>query len=512
MISTTIHRLHHLAQYPGERRFLKACQSLEATQSSILQRLLLAASRTERGRRIGLEATWDYDEFATRHPVTTYADYADDIEAQRSTGRPILTGPCHRYEPSSGSTQARKWVPYPAALLREFDGAISPWLADIGGRFPGTLGGRHYWSLSWLPDELRHRAPGEASASTDDLQLLPWWKRTLLGKVMAVTPDTARLPTAEAALFQTLVQLAAARDLTLISVWSPTFALELIRRLREHRTPVADALDAMGLTARGAALRATGSLADADFLVAFWPGLALVSAWETAGAAPFARQLRALLPHAAFQGKGLWATEGVVTIPYRGVYPLAVTSHFVEFRNLNDGTILPPWKLEEGMSVQPLLSTGSGFFRYALDDQLTVSGCLGMCPCLSFQGRIGGIDLVGEKLDNTMAQRVLDEVNGPGDYCAVALLADTTGQRPRYRILAASASGDASQLAQRAEAALRTVHHYALARDLGQLDPVHAVVREDIVAHYFAVTGRGGPAGGRKVDPLAMMLSQGNDG
>lgn len=502
MLDVIIHRLHHLAQLPGERRFLHAVRRVESAQRERLAALLTAAAATERGRRLGISADWNYEQMRHRLPVTNYTDYADDVSHQRETGAAILCHQATRYEPSSGSTQARKWVPYPAALLAEFDGAIGPWLADVGRQHPGTLRGHHYWSLSWLPDELRE-GPGGTSASTDDLELLPWWKRTLLGRVMAVPNEVGRLPTADESIFETIVRLVLTRDLSLLSIWSPTFALELLRRLARDRGAVANELRARGELRTADLLTDWGGTLSADFLQHLWPRLSLISAWENGGAAPFARQLKELLPHAPFQAKGLWATEGVVTIPYRQQFPLAINSHFYEFRNLDDQQILPAWQLREEMEVQPLLTTGSGFFRYALDDRLKVDGFIEQCPCLQFLGRLGGVDLVGEKLDNAVAQLVLEQVNESGDYCAIALLGITTGQRPRYQVLAASASGNADELAARTEAALRSVHHYALARDLGQLDPVEAIVRDDIVEYYYRLTGRQGPDGGRKVDPLA---------
>ncbi len=323
---------------------------------------------------------------------------------------------------------------------------------------------------------------------------------------MAVSNDVARLPTADESIFETLCSLVTARDLSLLSVWSPTFALELIRRLGHDRNAVANELRRRGELDRADLLDSWDGTIGPDFLQQLWPQLSLISAWENAGAAPFARQLKALLPQAAFQAKGLWATEGVVTIPFRQKFPLAINSHFYEFRNLDDDEVLPAWKLRDGMDVQPLLSAGNGFFRYALDDRMRVMGFLDQCPCLDFRGRLGGLDLVGEKLDNTVAQLVIDQVNEPGDYCAIALLGITSGERPRYRVLAASAKGSAEELATRTEAALRSVHHYALARDLGQLDPVEAIVRDDIVEYFYEATGRKGLDGGRKVDPLALGL------
>jgi hypothetical protein len=503
MMGNLVHRLHHWAQRPSYLVFLRALQRPEETQRAILEKLLRLARGTEWGEAHGLVPGETYERLSQRLPVTTYADVADGVERQRSTGAPVLCTPCTRYEPSSGSTRSRKWVPYSPALLAELDAAAGPWLHDIGHRHPRVLSGRHYWSLSWLPDELRRRSRGETAASSDDLDLLPWWKRRLLARVMAVPPSVAHLPTADESLHVTATELAAADDLTLVSVWSPTFALELLRRLGRNRETHAAELERRGRFDRAALLMAWDGELTVDFCVRFWPRLALISAWDTSGATSFAVELQNLFPQALFQGKGLWATEGVVTIPFQGRYPLAVNSHFYEFRCLDSQAILPSWKLRVGQEVQPLLTTGSGLWRYALDDRLQVTGHLEATPCFRFRGRLGGIDMVGEKMDDAVAQQLLDDLNAEGDFGAISLVADANGERPRYLLLARR--GDPAELADRAETLLRRVHHYALARDLGQLDPLETVVEEEIIDRYYQLTGREGPAGGRKIDPLVRV-------
>ena len=74
-----------------------------------------------------------------------------------------------------------------------------------------------------------------------------------------------------------------------------------------------------------------------------------------------ANKLKGLLPHAGFQGKGLWATEGVVTFPFDGRYPLAYLSHFYEFADATDGKVFAPWQLREGQEVIPIT-------RYKVND------------------------------------------------------------------------------------------------------------------------------------------------
>src|SRR5260370_15408804 len=65
----------------------------------------------------------------------------------------------------------------------------------------------------------------------------------------------------------------------------------------------------------------------------FWPLLDTISCWTSASAAPFARRLQSLFPGVQIPGKGLLATEGVITIPLSDhSYPaLAAESGYYEF-------------------------------------------------------------------------------------------------------------------------------------------------------------------------------------
>jgi len=172
------------------------------------------------------------------------------------------------------------------------------------------------------------------------------------------------------------------------------------------------------------------------FFQQLWPNLTVISAWDTAAAAPWARQLQAQLPQAGFQGKGLWATEGVVTFPFQGRYPLAYLSHVYEFMDAQDGRVLPPWSLREGQDVIPLLTTGSGLARYQMSDVLRVEAPLGQVPCFTFLGRNDGVDLVGEKTSATTAQAVIDELDLQGALPVTLLALDEArGRAPGYALL-----------------------------------------------------------------------------
>jgi hypothetical protein len=509
------------SQRPAWRRFRRALGDVEGAQRRSLARLLPSALalNPEAAARIGPGASWE--ELVRRLPLTTWEDHAGWAEPLRFAP----PGPAGRlrFEPTSGSTSARKWIPYPPAFRAELNEAASAWICGAAGRHPGILGGPHYWSLSWLPDDLRAAGQG-----ADDLALLPPLARLVLRRLMAVPGAVATLPSSAEALSATLVHLAARPDLALVSAWSPTFMLRLVDALVARREQVAAVLaagrwEAGGLAlpwraprAAGAArlLREAGGEAGPGLTRSLWPRLALLSAWDSASSRPWAETLRGLFPQAAFEPKGLWSTEGVISIPFDGLQPLALTSHALEFRCLATGRVLPPWRLEAGQELQPVVSGSHGLLRYLLPDRVRVTGFLQQAPCIEFLGRTGGVDLVGEKVDAALAQEVLDLLRAEGLARPVTLLAlPGGGALPRYRLLAAPGErGETAEtVAARTEALLLRLHHYRLARELGQLGPAGAEVRADALEEYHRLVGRPAGADGQvKVEPVVALPAGGS--
>ena len=228
-----------------------------------------------------------------------------------------------------------------------------------------------------------------------------------------------------------------------------------------------------------------------------------------AAATPWARKLQGCLPQAHFQGKGLWATEGVVTFPFDGRYPLAYLSHFYEFADAQDGKVYASWQLREGQDVIPIMTTGSGFARYKMSDVIRVDGHLGQVPCFTFLGRNDGVDLVGEKISATTAQQVQDSL--PLDNALpVTLLAldHSTHQSPGYVLLVECAPEVNRTTLQQAlsaqrENALLGNFHYKLARELGQLQPAACIALPHMREIYLDQCRlRGMIEGNIKIEPL----------
>lgn len=528
--STMGHRLLRGLLAPGELRFRLQRERLESVQRHRLSRILNQVANSPQGRSAGVQCHWRWEDFSYYQPTTDYSDWRSAIEKQRADpSQGIIDSRVMRYQPTSGSGDAIKWLPYTREFLSELDGAIAPWLGDLYRRYPGIRQGVHYWSLSWLPTEMRQEVSGHIN---DDMKLLGTGKRWLASRTQAVPESVSLAAESDDSLFATLAYLCAREDLSALSVWSPTFALGLLEKLGFWKEELSAVLAAGRWGARARSLRhltpprsergsrmlrAWDGITDAGFYQALWPNLALISAWDTASAAPWARQLRTLLPHAPLQGKGLWATEGVITIPQGDQHVLAAGSHFYEFEDVSTREILPSWQLEAGQQVCPLMTTGAGLLRYRLGDRLKVTGHFGQLPALEFQGRDDSVDMVGEKLSTVAVQRVLDAIQFPAMVRPVIVLGLEEGSEhghrghPRYVLLAEAPAGFpsaayshwAQHLAEQLEAGLRESFHYQLARNLGQLEAAQCICGSGLRQQYMAACrNRGMIDGNIKVEAL----------
>ncbi len=526
--TTLGHQLLKLLVAPGRRRFEQHLGELESVQRARLARWLSAVSRSPEGQRRGIRADWSWEEFTRQVPVSGYQDYAEVINTQRARKQSLLIdSPVARYQPTSGSTSAVKWVPYTKMFLDELDQVITAWVGDLYRQYPGQAHGTHYWSLSWIPTEMRGQTAGDIN---DDMKMLSWGKRLLAYLTQAAPQEIALAQTSDDSLFATIAYLAADTQLGFISVWSPTFGLGLLEQMSAWRTELAQAL-ATGQwgsrRSRMAELPCPRSMRAAELLQAWdgqlnagffeklWPQLAVLSAWDTAAAAPWANKLKGLLPHASFQGKGLWATEGVVTFPFEGRYPLAYLSHFYEFADAHDGKVMAAWQLREGQDVIPIMTTGSGFGRYQMSDVIRVESSLGQVPCFTFLGRNDGVDLVGEKTSATTAQAVQDGLSLSGAMPVTLLALDEARKgTPGYVLLvecSAEAPREAMQqdLSAQVERALQANFHYKLARELGQLQPAACVALPHMRAIYLdQCRERGMIEGNIKIEPLRHWRGQ----
>jgi len=365
-------------------------------------------------------------------------------------------------------------------------------LFDLYNKYPGISLGTHYWSLSWLPDNLRNQ-------STDEADLFPFWKKLFLKNLMTLDGRISYLETSELARKAALLSLLS-KKVSLISIWSPTYLLSLVELLMESKDEIISCLedksfqnhlhifsDKKSIDRSVQILKNTNQF-DSDVSKELFPELKLISMWDTSLSKKWAKSVEEIFPHVETQGKGLWATEGVVTIPFNGMYPLAINSHFYEFENIESKKILNSWELEKDMRVKPLITSGSGLFRYGLNDELRVSGYLEKTPCFEFIGRLSDVDIAGEKLAHAEIQKISKEIEQELKVKTVTVFAHNISGKPRKYELLLDGKYSHSHLEKVNkcfEDLLLEHFHYRLARELGQLKRSEVIAKENGIQLYY---------------------------
>jgi hypothetical protein len=510
----SIHLLNIALQAPSYFGFLKGLQSLENTQS-----LKLKAYLNEIPNRIA-----SYKEFIQKYPITTYSNWHEtftNAKANPKKSTELLGFDPVRWEPTSGSTHSQKWIPYSQKFLSELDSALAPWMVDLGLRYPGTLRGCHYWSLSWQPESLRQQG-----LTNNDLELFPAWKKFLMNKIMAVPFEVSLLEQNDQWLLATITFLVSRSDLSFVSVWSPTFWLNICKKLFVQRNQVSKILESGEWPSEIKFGKQLGTRAPKNKVSAFilsqmksesevaklWPRLSVLSCWDSSTASQFVESLRDLFPNVVIQGKGLWATEGVVTIPFADEKVLAVNSHFYEFKDLQNEKVIPSWELRDGQEVEPIVTAGNALKRYTLGDRLKVRAIKGK-PYMNFDfiGRLQTFDIAGEKISTSTALEILSEVSKRFHCQALSFLCDTNQRSYRLLLVPTPETPDAFLIEESLEEMLSRHYHYKVARELGQLKKSQVVVNPQAVQIYMDAfkKNRGLASDGQiKIEPI-LLVSKG---
>jgi hypothetical protein len=377
--------------------------------------------------------------FRANLPVVCYDDLMPWL-ARIQDGEPdvLFSDRPIAFERTGGSSGGRKLIPFSRAGLDDFQHSIVPWLRRIITRHAIT--GTAYLSIS--PATRQPEWIGDVPVGLPDGAYLGSAAGAILAETTAVPLDVAQIADVDRWRSETLRYLREARDLELISVWSPTFLLQLLDGIEDP--------------------------------VLLWPNLKVVSCWASAASKPFADQLAARLPHAHLQPKGLISTEAVVTVPDDSDAPVLTDHGFFEFEQ--DGCLSLPHQLVPGTVYEVVITTASGLYRYRTGDLVRCTGLsVSQRPVLRFVGRGSLVsDLVGEKLTEPFVASCLEDI-------------------PGFRLLVPAAEGDGYVLAAEtgvpvdlAGVERRLCHNpqYAHARRLGQLKPLRLHAFEHLFNRY----------------------------
>jgi GH3 auxin-responsive promoter len=466
----------------GEARaFRQATRRVAESQSQVLAAILHRNRNTEFGRAHGFRHLKNARDYQKSVPLSGYDDYAEPIQRIATGQTNVLTKDrVELLEPTSGTTAGEKLVPYTAGLRRQFQKAVAAWIYDLFRGRPAVRQGRAYWSISPALGGPRLTSAGIPIGFDDDAAYLGTLERRALDRLLAVPFSVARLRDMETFRYRTLLHLLSADDLTLISVWNPSFLTALVAPLSEWQARLCFDLRRQDRSSdRASALERVfrSNLSLPEKLRLVWPRLALISCWADAAAAHYLRELREYFPAVEIQPKGLLATEGCVSFPLlrRAASVLALRSHFFEFQEADGEPCLAAHELELGRRYRVVVTTGGGLYRYELEDEIEVAGFEKGCPLIRFLGKSNCVsDLVGEKLAEPHVRTLLERLFVTrGLSPRFALLAPIAGPPAHYRLLLQGVSeSECSALQNGLEAGLEENPHYRYAVHLKQLGPV----------------------------------------
>ena len=495
------------------RAFARATRAVAKTQWTILEKIVTANANSEFGRQHQFGSIRSVSHFQQRVPIATPDQFTAAIQ-EIATGRDnVLTcEPVELLEPTSGNTAGERLVPYTASLRRQFQRAVACWVFDAMKNQPGIRRGRAYWSISPAMGPRRISSGGIPIGFDDDAAYLSTMERCFLTHLLVMPHGIANLTSIENFRYCTLLHLLAAGDLSLISVWSPTFLTSLLAQIepwqdglvedlqtRRATLPIADdgGHSEATLSIRCSANRATevkhhlqmnGSLS--SMLGQLWPQLDLISCWADGNASNYIGRIREYFPTVNVQPKGLMSTEACVSFPlvgHRGA-ALALRSHFFEFVPVDStgtqGEPHPAHSVNEGKRYEVIVTTGGGLYRYRTGDVVEVVGLLNECPFLRFVGRTGRVcDVVGEKLSESHVSHTVREVCERHEIeCQFAMVVPVP-DRLRYRLYlevnhAERVHSGMARIRNDLQSGLNENPHYRYATDLRQLHPLEICVVE----------------------------------
>jgi GH3 auxin-responsive promoter len=500
------------ASVPARERFRSALRDPRKAQHALLRRYLHQNRDTVFGTAHGFAEILDAGRasaddlvaaYQDRVPLTSYDDVEPLIARVAAGEAGVLThARVDRLAPSSGSTSAAKLIPQTRDSSRELSRAVDAWIADLYWRRPGLMAGPSYWSITPATSfesvaAARFPAPPADLAVPvgfdNDSAYLGGMRRKLVDALLAVPPEVRLIADVGAFRYATLLFLVRAPSLRLMSVWHPSFLLQLIDGLQDSADRIVHDLSRGGIDPpapvdpsvrrsleqllrampdRAAELRALRTWTPR----AVWPELAVISCWGDGAAKAYAARLARAFPGVEVQRKGLIATEAIVSVPFGDAHPLAIRSHFLEFID-GDGRARLAHDLQHGEEYSVAVTTGSGLYRYRLGDRVRVDGRVAGTPSIEFVGRADRVsDRYGEKLSDGFVATVLAKLFTDAAPPRFAMVApEVTAEGVAYTLLIEPEDSLPRDLEGALERGLRQNPHYAWCVDLGQLRPARVV-------------------------------------
>ncbi len=485
------------------RYFFKSLQNIERSQSRVFHSIMERLAASEYGRAFGVCKEDSYSSFCAKVPIVEYhhiEQYVFPKNGHQNNG--LSSEDILRFERTSGTTGDTKCIPFTRSHIRSFNRLCRIWFYDLLQHVFQPKTGRIFISVS--PD-FNVQSPTEVGipigveSDADYLTDLVGW---LLKPFLVLDAKLRKAKTLEDFQYGLSLMLLAEEELEVISIWSPSYLIVLLKYMERNKDALLLALqvgcgriqgeddETIHLTfPRITPSRLNRLAAPSICWPDVWPQLHLISCWTAATAKIQARQLSMLFPGVTVQGKGLLATEAPLTVPLAHApapVPL-VDEVFFEFED-ESKRIRQLHELEDGQAYALIISQQGGLYRYRLGDLVQMKGYILNAPCLEFIGRANDCsDVTGEKLGERFVSECVSRLlQGKLGFYLLVPTHEANGPS-RYVLLADNIE---EHRAEELDQLLRNSYHFNRSRMFGQLGDTRIIRLDHMVelVHEFFIT------------------------
>jgi len=467
--------------YKSFKKYLKDPHKI---QNRILKKYLQENKNTVYGKKYSFTSINSISEFQRRLPIISYEDIEGYIKKIAQGKKDILsTYQTLFFEETSGSGTESKIIPYNKLFKKEFNLAISPWVWEIHNQYPKVFMGKSYWSISPPLKSNWRTECGIKVGIDDDSEYLNFFGRFLLNQIILKTINNDKICSdAEDFYINTLRSMITAKNLSFISVWSPSFILQMNQILRKNWNSIVS--------------KSLNIDVSSPWSVIF-PSLKLISCWMHASSSQYKEELEYILGDILIQPKGLLSTEGIVSIPFKKDKDpvISICSHFYEFECQKTGDILLSHQLVKGGKYEAILSTGNGFMRYRTNDIIIVTGYIESTPTIIFLGRKNRTsDIVGEKVNEIICNEIINSIRLKLKISGAFFYPSKNRKKKYYYTLVISTKDNClekDKIQKLAENILKKNPYYSQAISLNQLDKLIVQIVDDdnykrMMRNYFS--------------------------
>ncbi|GEM_PF-3306127 len=459
----------------------KKLNSPKQEQDQILKKILDSYNSSILSSKYG--KCYTYEDYIKNVPPLDYKDIESYIDLDRRENNKISSLSSFKiktYEKTSGSSSKIKYIPYTSELLKSFNNMFIYWLYDILKFNPDLRTGKSYFMISPLTSD------EENTGLSDDSEYITG----IIGffiRPFFVAPNIKTIKSSHNYMLITSIYLISNDDLEILSFWSPTWILTLIKFIDDNFDEIATHISQGQVVLENKTYNFPKRIVKSNESNILFPSLKIVSCWGDGIASEDYARVEKYFKNILIQKKGILATECPMTFPImNGKYHTpCLEDIFFEFIS-KDQSILRLHELKIDNNYELLISQLGGLYRYKMNDIIKVKCNLGQTPTLEFLSRSGNTsDLVGEKLSENIILDIKNELKTKG-ISLLAVIPHKEINNNYYNIIVDNFSSDISTLISEA---LSSITHYKIAKRQQQLRDIKIFSCsnwETIILEYYS--------------------------